>query len=254
MMRRSTVTFLAMAALLPLASAAAAFDPDTPLADPAKDSFPIRLDDQPDLTVRSAFFIGFGAAKRAGEDAVIVRDVGGTAYEFTPAALHVMDDGRAILLSTGGNPDASSASSGINAIHYLRSSPSGWVRLGEWFDVGGTGTMGNAATSWAFTARLGKNPYLISAGGGVWQGCLLNIAVVTEMTPNGPVDRGSFTAAMSSGAGIGQDDAEYDGQIISAKPDHSFVVGYTGTKAQRQNYVLRDGKYQLVGRDHIPGC
>lgn len=253
-MRRSSASLLAMAALLPLASAAAAFDPDTPLDGPAQDKFPIHLVDEPDLTLARAFFTGFGVTPRSGEKEVVVRDVGGTAYEFTPAAIHLLDDGRAILLSIGGNPDASSASSGINAIHYLRSSPNGWVRTGEWFDVGATATMGNAATSWAFTARLGKNPYLVSAGGGVWQGCLMNIAVVTEMTPDGPVDRGSFTAAMSSGAGIGQDDAEYDGQIISAKPDHSFVVGYTGTKAQRQNYVLRDGKYQLVGRDHIPGC
>lgn len=253
-MRRSFAIMLVMAASLSMANGAAAFDPDTPLAGPAQKAFPIILDDQQDLSLRSAFFIGFGQAQRAGERAALVRDVGGVDYEFTPAAMHLMDDGRAILLSLGGHPDASSASSGINAIHYLRSSPTGWVREGEWFDVGATGSMGNAATSWAFTTQLGKNPYLVSAGGGVWQGCLLNIAVVTEMTANGPVDRGSFTADMSSGAGVGQDDAEYQGRIIAAKPDHSFVVGYTGTKAQRQNYVLRDGKYQLVGRDHIPGC
>jgi len=59
---------------------------------------------------------------------------------------------------------------------------------------------------------------------------------------------------MSSGAGIGQIEQGYDGQIVAAVPGKSFAVGYTGTRAFRQQYVLKDGKYALAGKDKVPGC
>jgi hypothetical protein len=142
----------------------------------------------------------------------------------------------------------------LNAIHYLKSGPGGWVKQGEWIDLGATGSVGNGATSWAFSSLLGRNPYLITAGGGVWQGCAIGSTVVTELAPDGPVDRGSFIDGMSSGAGIGQKEEQYDGKIAAAVPDRSFTVAYTGTRAFRQQYVLKDGKYALVGNDRVPGC
>ena len=59
---------------------------------------------------------------------------------------------------------------------------------------------------------------------------------------------------MSSGEGEGQIEQSYDGQIAAAVPDKSFTVAYTGTKAFKQQYVLKDGKYALVGKDRVPGC
>ena len=82
----------------------------------------------------------------------------------------------------------------------------------------------------------------------------IGTAVVTELTPDGPVNRGGFTDSMSSGAGIGQTEQTYDGQIVAAVPDKSFTVAYTGTRSFRQQYVLKDGKYALVGKDQVPGC
>ena len=31
-------------------------------------------------------------------------------------------------------------------------------------------------------------------------------------------------------------------------------IAYTGTKAFTQRYVLKKGKYELVGKDQVPGC
>lgn len=253
-MNRSFLSLVLMAAMLPLGSAAIAFDPDTPLGAPADDAFPITLTSEPEHGIHRAFFAGFGQLYVRGAEHVITRQVAGQTYEFTPAALHLLDDGRAILLSLGSNAEGGSAQSGVNAIHYLRSTAMGWKREGEWFDIGAGGTHGNPAQKWAFTQRMGKNPYLITAGGGTWQGCGLSIAVVTELTPSGPVDRGSFTESMSSGAGIGQDEASYDGRIVAAEPDRAFTISYSGTASVTQNYVLRGEKFQLVGRDDIPGC
>lgn len=252
-MRHSFAYLAALAAMLPTANIAMAFDPDTPVGAAVKADFPIQLDSEPDAGLEAAMFVAFGQPYHVGTRGVIERDVDGRSVAFTPATLHLLDDGRGILLSLGA-VDGGSSESGINAIHYLRSTAKGWVREGEWFGVGAGGTHGNPAQAWAFTASLGKNLHLVTAGGGTWQGCEMQDAVVTEMTPQGPVDRGGFTKVVSSGAGIGQQDAEYHGVITAAKPDHSFVVSYQGTKALRQTYVLRDGKYQLVGRNILPAC
>src|SRR3546814_3538835 len=72
---------------------------------------------------------------------------------------------------------------GINAIHYLQAGPTGWTLKGEWLKLGSVGTVGNAATAWGFSDALGKNPYLVPSGGGVWQGCAIGFATVTELTP-----------------------------------------------------------------------
>lgn len=253
-MRRSLVNLMAVAALLPVATAAMAFDPDTPAGAPEAEAFPITLDSDADPTIVTAFFAAFGVRYEPGVATALVISKDGLDYRFRPVALRLLDDNRAALLSVGEASEVAQASSGINAIHYLKSSPKGWVRDGEWFGLGSVGVMGNAATSWRFTDLIGKNPYLVTAGGGVWQGCMVSNAVLTELTPAGPVDRGNFTDAMSFGAGIGQEDAEYDGKIVAAKPDRSFTVEYSGTKRLMQTYVLKNGKYGLVGKDKIPGC
>ncbi len=249
-MRKLAFPLLLAAALL-AAPAASAFDPDTPV-DEKKEAFPVVLGSDEDTAIELAFRAAFELPKGAGAEAERVID--DRTYHFRPVAIHTMENGVAVLLSVGSLEDAGHSEGGVNAVHYLKGSPTGWVKQGEWIGLGATGTVGNGATSWAFTSLLGTNPYLVTAGGGVWQGCLVSSAVVTELAPAGPVDRGGFTDAMSSGAGIGQTEQGYDGQIVAAVPGKSFTVGYTGTKAFKQQYVLKDGKYALVGKDNVPGC
>jgi hypothetical protein len=242
---------LSILPLLAAAPAAWAFDPDTPVGE-KPEAFPVKLGDEENTTIGAAFRTAFGLEKGAAPEAV--REIDERTYHFRPVAIHTMADNVAVLLSVGSLEDAGHSEGGVNAVHYLKGSPTGWVKQGEWIDVGAVGTVGNGATSWAFTGLLGANPYLVTAGGGVWQGCLISSAVVTELTPSGPVDRGSFTDAMSSGAGSGQIEQGYDGQIVAAAPGKSFTVGYTGTKAFKQQYVLKDGEYTLVGPEKVPGC
>ncbi|WP_447762445.1 hypothetical protein [Sphingopyxis panaciterrae] len=231
--------------------AASAFDPDTPVGE-KKEVFPIMLGSEEDTTIGLAFQTAFGLPRGAEPEAT--RTIDGQSYHFRPAAIHLLPNNVGVLLSIGSLDDAGHSESGLNAIHYLKSSPAGWVKQGEWIGLGATGTVGNGATSWAFSSLLGRNPYLITAGGGVWQGCAIGSAAVTELTPEGPVDRGAFTEGMSSGAGIGQKEEQYDGKIAAAVADKSFTVAYTGTRAFKQQYVLKGGKYELVGKDQVPGC
>lgn len=249
-MRKSFLAFL-LAPVALAAPAASAFDPDTPVGEP-EEVFPVALGSDEDTTIDAAFRAAFGLPK--GAEAEAEREIDGRSYHFRPVAIHLLDTNVGVLLSVGGYDEAGHGDGGLNAVHYLKSSPNGWVKQGEWMDVGAVGTVGNGATSWAFTRLLGRNPYLVTAGGGVWQGCAVSTAAVTELTPEGPVDRGSFTDSMSSGAGIGQTEQEFEGQIAAAVPDKSFTVAYTGTRSFKQQYVLKDGKYEPVGKDQVPGC
>jgi hypothetical protein len=235
-----------------LASPAAfAFDPDTPVGKP-EPAFPITLGSEESEAIDLAFRAAFGLGK--GAVAMVEREIDGRTYHFRPAAIHLLPNNVGVLLSLGSLEDAGHGDGGVNAIHYLQGGPSGWQKQGEWLDRGAVGTVGNAATSWAFSDAIGKNPYLVTAGGGVWQGCAISTATLTELAPDGPVDRAGFTDGMSSGAGVGQADGEYDGKIVAAEPDRSFTVGYTGTRSFEQRYVLKGGKYELVGSDQVPGC
>lgn len=249
-MRKSLIALLTLPLLL-TAPAASAFDPDTPVGEP-EEAFPVVLGSDEDTTINAAFRAAFGLPK--GAEAEAERVIDERSYYFRPVAIHLLDNDVGVLLSVGSLDEAGHSEGGLNAIHYLKSSPNGWVKQGEWIDVGAVGTVGNGATSWAFTRLLGRNPYLVTAGGGVWQGCAVSTAAVTELTPDGPVDRGSFTDSMSSGAGIGQTEQEFEGQIAAAVPDKSFTVAYTGTRSFKQQYVLKNGKYEPVGKDQVPGC
>lgn len=249
-MRKSVLTAAVVLSAL-VSPAVLAFDPDTPV-DAEKEAFPITLGSDEDTTIDLAFRTAFGLPKGAGIEAA--RTIDERAYRFRPVAIHLLPNNVGVLLSAGSLDDAGHSEGGLNAVHYLKSSAAGWVKQGEWIGIGATGTVGNAATSWAFTNLLGRNPYLITAGGGVWQGCAIGSAVVTELTPDGPIDRGGFIDGMSSGAGIGQTEQEYEGRIAAAAPDKSFTVAYTGTRSFKQQYVLNNGKYEPVGKDQVPGC
>jgi len=249
-MRNLLLGVLIVPALL-ASPAASAFDPDTPV-DARKAAFPVVLVDEEDSSIDLAFQVAFGLSK--GAEASATREIDGRSYNFRPAAIRLLWNNVVVLLSLGSLEDAGHGDGGINAIHYLRATPEGWQIMHETLGLGAVGTVGNAATSWGFSDAIGENNYLVTAGGGVWQGCLISSATLTELTPGGPVDRGSFTDAMSSGAGLGQKEQDYDGKIVAAEPDKSFTVAYTGSKAFKQRYVLKDGKYALVGADRVPGC
>ncbi len=246
--------FLPAALMVPalLASPAAfAFDPYTPVGEP-KPAFPVTLDSEENTTIGLAFQTAFGLGKDAKPTAT--REIDGRSYQFRPAAIHLLPNNVGVLLSLGSLEEAGHSEGGINAIHYLQGGPSGWQRTGEWLSLGSVGSLGNAATAWGFSDALGKNPYLVTSGGGVWQGCAISSATLTELAPGGPVDRASFMDSMSSGAGLNQKEQGFDGQITAAVPDKSFTVTYTGTRAIKQQYLLKNGKYELVGKDQIPGC
>lgn len=206
-------------------------------------------------SLKQAFEAAFAMQLKPGSPLNFSRSVSGRGLiSFEPVALYRIHDGLWALLSTGTPDEQGHSSTGINAIHYLRGTAGHWQKAGEWFDLGSTGTWGNGATEWKFTRGLGKNPYLLTSAGGTWQGCTVSQAVLTELAPTGPTDRGTFTDHNSWADGAPGRDFSYNGTITSSARDRSFTVTYTGTKRLAEQYVRQGDEYKIVGKSQIPGC
>lgn len=239
-----------IAPVLLASPAASAFVPEPGIVE--MPNFPVALRSEPEAALEPAFVVAFGLAKDAAPESV--REIDGRSYTFRPVVLQPVTYDVYALLSVGSLADAGHGDGGINAVHYLQGSPTGWISTGEWLGLGAVGTVGNGATAWGSSIALGRHPYFLTSGGGVWQGCAISSTVLTQLTPERPIDRGGFTDGMSSGAGLNQVEQSYDGAIVAADYDKGFTVAYTGTKAFEQRYVLKKGKYELVGKDQVPGC
>ncbi len=206
-------------------------------------------------SLQEAFETAFATQIKPGQPVKFARASGDEGViTFEPVALYRIRGDLYALLSTGSAEEQGHASSGTNAVHYLRSAEGGWQKTGEWFGLGSTGTWGNGATEWKFTRGLGKNPYLLTSGGGTWQGCSLSQTILTELAPDAPKDRGSFTDHNSwSEESMGKN-FSYNGTISTPVADRSFTLSYKGTKNLRQQFVRQGEDYKRIGPDEIPGC
>ena len=203
----------------------------------------------------AAFYVAFPNADRNEAR----RQVGGeNVYAFVPLAFIPLTDTRVALVSTGANDCTGQACSGLNAVHYL-DHPTGAPRYpytlqGEWLDVGATGVVGNPAARWGWTKAIADNPVLFTEGGGVWQGRACGYAVLTELTPSGPVDIARFQTSFSD-ASADDGDAGVDGVITSAEQGRSFTVSYSGSVRFSETYRRgADGQFKLDGPSRVPAC
>jgi hypothetical protein len=191
-----------------------------------------------------------------GKAAPVARTIEEQDYSFSPEAVQPLGGDMFALISMGSNDNQGHVSSGMNAVHYLRKTAAGYTVAGEWMGVGTVGTFGQPALSYALTAKLGKNPYLITEAGGTWQGYTCGWTNLTELTPGKPIARGSFGSGYSNSgaAGSKRKIQELEGVIISAIPDTSFTVSFSGTRQLLQTWALGKEEYTLKSKDQIPEC
>jgi hypothetical protein len=176
-------------------------------------------------------------------------------YSFSPVAVQPIEGGIFALISMGDSDNNGHAQSGMNAIHYLRKTGAGYKVVGEWMGMGAAGTMGQPALSYALTNKLGKNPYLITQGGGTWQGYTCEWTHLTELTPDIPIERGSFPSGYSnSGEMSNRKRQNIEGIITAAVPDVSFTVRFSGTRKFTQLWVRDEDKYNLKKGYEVPEC
>ena len=186
------------------------------------------------------------------------KQVGEERYTFVPLAFVPLSDTLVALVSTGSNDCTGQACSGLNAVHYLSHEP-GKPRYpfevkGEWLDVGAVGVVGNPALRWGWTDRIADAPVLYTEAGGTWQGRSCSYAVLTALTPSGPVQIARIPTAFSDASTEGGE-AGMDGTITAAEKGTSFTVSYGGSRSFTETYRRgADGRFRLKGKSRVPSC
>lgn len=202
----------------------------------------------------AAFAVAFPDAQRNEA----VREVGEDSYSFVPLGFIPLTDTLVALVSTGANECMGQACTGLNAVHYL-AHDAGTPRYpyslqGEWLDVGAVGVVGNPALRWGWTRAIADSPVLYTEAGGVWQGRACGYALLTELTPSGPVDIARIPTSFSD-ASIEGGDPGVEGVITAADKGHSFTVSYTGSASFNEIYKRgADGQYRLDGKSRVTTC
>lgn len=200
-----------------------------------------------------AFWAAFGPSPKNES----TRAVDGTNYVYVPLTKIALPDGKTALISTGASECDGHACSGLNSVHYLdRDASTGKYKVtGEWMDVGAAGTFGNPATGWGVSDAIADAPVLYTDGGGVWQGYACSYAVLTELTPDGPVEIAQIPTYYSNGGAVETGATDVTGRITEAQKGHSFTVTYAGSKTFTERYVRgADGRYKLSGKTRVPSC
>lgn len=208
--------------------------------------------DAADRQTRDAFRAAFGRASPAR----LTHD--GVAFDFIPVTAVALGGGRIALVTTGISVEGGHSSPGVNAVHYL-AREGGRLRVtGRWFGVGVDGSDGRSATRWAVSRALSRRPVVYLEGGGVWQGCRVAFATLTELRPAGPVDVADFPVGYSDvDTGWTNSGRAVEGALASAVPDRSFTVRYTGSMRFIETYTRSaGGAYRLAGgrESQVPAC
>jgi len=185
----------------------------------------------------------------------LTREVDGHDITFVPLTLISLPDGRKALITTGASDCTSHACSGVNAVHYLQREGARYQVDGEWLDVGASGTFGNPARRWGWTAAITGAPVLYTEGGGVWQGYACSAATLTELGAHGPVEIASIPIHYSNGGAVDTGTVTLTGTITAAEQGRSFTVSYAGSSQFDELYVRgADGRYRLEGDTKVPHC
>lgn len=215
--------------------------PGADRADPARDAM---------------FKAAFGKAAPVSRTISATNTKDEQSYSFSPEAVQPLGGDMYALISMGQNENNGHVASGMNAVHYLRKTAAGYKVVGEWMDIGAVGTFGEPALSYVLTTKLGKNPYLISEAGGTWQGYTCEWTYLTELTPDKPEPRGSFASGYSNSGAVSnkRNAMNLESVMISAIPDTSFTVRFSGTRKFEQTWLRGKGEYTLKGEDEVPEC
>lgn len=202
----------------------------------------------------AAFAVAFPDAQRNEA----VREVGKDTYSFVPLGFIPLTETLVALVSTGANECRGQACTGLNAVHYLAHDAGAprypYSLQGEWLGVGAAGVVGNPALRWGWTPAIADNPVLYTEAGGVWQGRACGYALLTELTPSGPVDIARIPAFFSDASTEGGDPG-VEGVITTADKGRSFTVSYTGSARFNETYKRgADGQYRLDGKSRVTTC
>jgi hypothetical protein len=166
---------------------------------------------------------------------------------YTPGKLFWTSFGP-ILVSEGSVTEASHASTGKIAVHYLKPAGDRFEVVRSWPTAVVTGSLGRVAR-WSVSTRFSDLPVIVSEGGGTWQGYTCSWAKLTELRPAGPAELATVALTYDDGGAVGEEAARaISGRIINVVRNVSFDVVYTGARSFSEHWARgAGGGYAVAG-------
>ena len=135
-------------------------------------------------------------------------------------------------------------------IYYFEDSSEGLLLRRKFPDAIEGSSAGKPPIRWSLDDRFLGGPVLRTVAEGAWQGCTTTAVSLTELTPDGPVARGSAPIGWSDASG----DDKAVGRIANIVRGKSFDIVYSGTRAFTDHYQLANGAFSMAGEQRLSGC
>lgn len=160
-----------------------------------------------------------------------------------------------MLVSPGTNSQDCHACAGTLAVHYLVPEGDGFRVAGAWLEGGGFDDYGRPP-EWRFSTELSGQPMLRTQSGGGNQGIFCEGVGFYEFGPGGPRQVADVPTGYSNASGLGgpDDGAEISGTIRNIRPNQSFEVAYSGTRAFVERWLFSGGRWAPERPTQLPSC
>lgn len=168
----------------------------------------------------------------------------------------------AVLLAPGANVSDCHVCSGAVAITYLKTEGDGFTVSGKWPTlVRGTGW--GAEPDWKVTDAYTPYPAIYVEAGWSGQGYSCESAIITELTPDAPVQSDPIRLSSSNEGAVDPDTGKtmggeplsnLTGTIADVVKGKSIAVRASGTATFVERYAYRDGKFVPLQKESRLSC
>jgi hypothetical protein len=190
-----------------------------------------------------------------GHRAAYVEARGGEVITISPERIVDLPFGPALLTKTE-TKDGCHVCTGFIGVYYL-AEKDGRTAITRRFPTAVSGWAWGDAPDYEITTRFTALPAIYSSGGDMHQGHAQSGALITELTPAGPVASDPIDTGSDDSGAIdeesGQQPCSVEGRIADIVRDRSFDVVMTGTHEARHRYVKRAGRFVALDKGD-PAC
>ena len=160
--------------------------------------------------------------------------------------------GPVLIASVTMKQDCDDCTGGLD-IYYFGDSSEGLLLRRRFPDAIVGSSSGKPPLRWSLDDRFLDGPVVHTIAEGVWQGCTTTAVSLTELTPDGPVARGSAPIGWAEASGAGDGDKAV-GRIANIVRGKSFDIVYSGTRSFTDHYRLANGAFSMAGEQRLSGC
>jgi hypothetical protein len=216
---------------------------NTDVAEPALPA-PVPPARSPEVLLADAFFAATGRRAEYNET------VDGDVVTTKPLRIVQLPFGSA-LLTERTIKDGCHACTGAIGVYYLEEGAETTTVKGSWPEAIKGWGWGAPPQNWQLTTKFSSNPVIYAEGGYMGQGITMESAMLTELTPDGPVTSDLIGTGFSDEGAIVDESRSaclIKGRITNVRKDRGFDVVISGSVKGLDRYRKRGGKFVQDGK------